>query len=61
MEIGHEVEVATLPNCDFCSKIAFVDGRTTFGPWGYMCIDHYKKWGVGTGTGRGQRLIERKQ
>jgi hypothetical protein len=33
------------------------DGKTTFGPWAYMCDEHFRQFGVGLGTGRGQLLI----
>ena len=44
------------PKCDFCGKPAEYDGKTTSGPWGYMCGGCFQKHGVGLGTGRGQRL-----
>jgi hypothetical protein len=60
---GTEVEVTQLPSCDFC-KIdehktvpAKYDGKTVLGPWAYMCGAHYSKFGLGLGTGVGQRLI----
>lgn len=44
--------------CDLCkrdiSKEAFVDGRTTFGPWALMCTYCHTLYGVGLGTGFGQ-------
>ena len=48
-------------DCNFCSKPdapvkATIDGKTTFGPWGYMCDACHATYGVGLGTGRGQRL-----
>jgi len=58
MELGHEVEVDELPQCDFHpERTAAYDGRTRLGPWAYLCASCYKKHGVGTGTGRGQRLV----
>lgn len=36
---------------------AVVDGKTKFGPWANMCQEHFDRYGVGLGTGRGQRLI----
>lgn len=35
-------------------KMSFVDGRTRGGPWAVMCLDCFKRVGVGLGTGRGQ-------
>lgn len=45
-----------LPKCNFCGAEAHYDGRTTSGPWAYMCEADFKKHGVGLGVGRGQRL-----
>jgi hypothetical protein len=57
--VSTEVIVDKLPDCDFkpCSKKATVDGKTTHGPWAYMCPDHFEAFGVGLGTGRGQLLL----
>jgi len=59
-----EVEVAKLPQCDFCKQDptilyqeAIVDGRTKMGPWAFMCRDCFKKFGTGLGLGRGQKLV----
>lgn len=63
-----EVKVATIPECDLKDKYsdhagdevqpkAEYDGATVFGPWAYMCGPCFKKFGVGLGTGRGQRLV----
>lgn len=52
-----EVRVVELPKCDFCDNKAAYDGKTTIGPWGYMCEEDFKWHGVGLGTGRGQRLV----
>ena len=44
--------------CDLCNKPiinVFIDGRTSFGPWANMCPECHVKFGVGLGTGRGQR------
>ena len=45
-------------NCDLCHGVigsTFVDGRTTQGPWGCLCPQCHSRYGVGLGTGRGQR------
>lgn len=57
-----EVKVSHLPNCDLCERDgktvpAAYDGKTVFGPWANMCQDDFITYGVGLGTGRGQRLI----
>ena len=55
----------TLPDCDVC-KLEFAmatpnkaryDGKTTVGPWGYMCEEHFSTVGIGLGLGKGQRII----
>lgn len=61
-----EVVVPELPACDFCKVYKFehsahYDGRTTMGPWAYMCELHYLMYGVGLGLGKGQRLILREK
>jgi len=52
-----EVEVITLPKCDFCGHNAGYDGKTKMGPWANMCPNCFTDYGVGLGTGKGQRLI----
>ena len=32
--------------CDFCDKLAVMDGKTTMGPWAFMCQAHFDKYGV---------------
>lgn len=64
---GHEVEMATIPNCDIKNALickdgphkAEYDGKTQMGPWAYMCAAAFDKVGVGTGVGKGQRLIQK--
>lgn len=44
--------------CDLCgAKITetFIDGRTVMGPWAKMCNNCHTMFGVGLGTGFGQR------
>ena len=47
------------PFCDFCgewtAESTFVDGRTVMGPWAVMCEKCHAQFGVGVGTGKGQR------
>jgi hypothetical protein len=54
------VEVGSLPNCDFCSNQASYDGKTTMGPWAYMCEVCFSKVGLRLGLGMGQRLEVKK-
>lgn len=58
-----EVIVSSLPDCDICKangeKVeANYDAKTNFGQWGYLCEDHFQKYGIGLGEGKGQRLIK---
>jgi hypothetical protein len=61
MSGGTETEVMVLPPCQFHSygdpPLAAYDGKTIHGPWAYMCEGCFKMFGVGLGTGRGQRLV----
>lgn len=54
--------VTELPNCYFCemegkTEPAEYDGRTDIGQWAFMCQHHFDQYGVGLGTGKGQKLI----
>jgi len=58
-----EAIVSSLPYCDIC-KIddkftkANYDAKTNLiGQWAYLCEEHYQKYGIGLGEGKGQRLI----
>ena len=55
------VEVASLPACDLCpvdsAALAAYDARTVMGPWANLCEGHFTHYGVGLGTGMGQRLV----
>lgn len=37
--------------------VAHYDGKTIKGPWANMCGACFDSYGVGLGTGRGQKLI----
>ena len=50
-------EVAVLPKCDYCDKLAAYDAKTCLGPWTNLCHEHYAKYGIGLGLGKGQKLI----
>jgi hypothetical protein len=45
--------------CDLChidiSDKPFVDGKLVGGPWALMCEACHRQFGIGLGTGRGQR------
>lgn len=45
-------------NCDFCQKPLqkfFIDGKTSLGPWGILCLSCHSIHGIGLGTGKGQK------
>lgn len=68
-----EVVVDTLPDCDFCkhqknrsgegtvNKAAYDASISGSGSWAYLCEQHFAQYGVGLGTGRGQRLVLREE
>jgi len=51
--------VSNLPQCDFCPEEAHYDGKTVMGYWANMCPLHFRQYGTGLGTGRGQELVVR--
>lgn len=64
-----EVKVKELPSCDIHRQNmggegpgpevpAEYDGKTLFGPWAFMCAECFPLYGMGLGTGLGQRLIK---
>lgn len=56
--MAESVEVASLPQCNFCGDEARYDAKTTIGPWAYLCQQCWESHGVGRlGTGFGQRLV----
>ena len=56
--MSKQVEMETLPQCNFCPSTAQYDTKTNMGPWAYTCVRCYNKYGVGKlGTGYGQELI----
>jgi hypothetical protein len=55
--MSERATVASLPTCDFCTQTAQYDGKTRMGPWANMCPDHFVDYGIGLGTGRGQRYV----
>lgn len=52
-----------MPTCDIHAVLlrkpgvpATIDGKTVFGQWAFMCDACHPNYGVGLGTGKGQRL-----
>jgi hypothetical protein len=46
-----------IDKCQICQRHisdAFVDGKTTYGPWAIMCMTCFDIKGIGLGTGSGQ-------
>jgi hypothetical protein len=61
-EQGTVAKVAAMPTCDFCRMNgadvpAGFDGKTKMGAWANMCPTHFGLYGIGLGTGKGQRLV----
>lgn len=47
--------------CDICRADitdTFIDGKTIHGPWANMCPACHKNYGIGLGTGRGQKYTK---
>ncbi len=45
-------------DCEICGdeiRVAFVDGKTIAGQWAKMCTECHSVFGVGLGTGLGQK------
>ena len=60
--MSSEVKVAHIPTCDVCMKEpAKYDAKTTMGPWANLCAGCFGTYGIGLGTGRGQRLVLEEQ
>jgi hypothetical protein len=58
--MSSQVTVTALPFCDLCSDgktLAQYDAATKMGSWAYLCEAHFRDYGVGLGTGAGQRLV----
>lgn len=51
-------KVTKLHRCDIqpCDELASYDAKTKNGCWAYMCEKHFEEFGIGLGTGKGQRL-----
>lgn len=50
--------VTEIPICQLCKEHpAEYDGKTSFGPWAYMCKECFDHVGIGLGMGKGQRLV----
>jgi hypothetical protein len=67
--MSDSVKMSVIPPCDLCghfvsqgkqfeTKPAAYDAATIMGSWAYLCEEHFASYGLGLGTGRGQRLIQ---
>jgi len=54
--MADSARVSQRPGCDFCHLPASYDGKTNLGPWAYMCVDDFARFGLGLGEGHGQTL-----
>ena len=56
--MSESVKVSKFPRCDMCNDDtpAKYDGKTKMGPWANLCELHFKSYGIGLGTGKGQKL-----
>ena len=54
--VDHYAGIAGINTTAAITKASY-DGKTTDGPWAYMCQQHFGWHGVGLGLGRGQRLV----
>lgn len=51
------VKVSKIPKCDICGETAYADARMYNGSWANLCVRHLKLFGIGLGTGFGQRYV----
>jgi hypothetical protein len=57
MKIGEKAHFSHY-NCDVCGlkkPFYLIDGRTIYGSWTLMCESCHVLFGVGLGTGKGQK------
>lgn len=54
-----EVKMSVLPKCDVNNSHgnAAYDAKTVWGPWANLCVKCFQDFGIGLGTGKGQRLV----
>lgn len=55
----HKIWIGTSPiKCDLCKEkisLTFIDGKTIYGPWAFLCPTCHSLAGCGLGIGRGQK------
>lgn len=57
------IDINLAIQCDLCSMRfhkgdKIIDGKTKMGSWATMCINCLLTYGVGLGTGKGQKFIK---
>jgi hypothetical protein len=52
------VRVVKFPKCAIrgCRAESHFDGKTKMGDWATMCDKHFLEFGIGVGSGKGNRL-----
>lgn len=48
--------VERFPKCELYGKEAHYDAKTLWGPWAFLCVNCFKRYGIGLGVGKGQEL-----
>lgn len=73
LQMGTEIEVGRLPDCDLgpgsmgfgpdCPNEARYDFKTKMGPWAFGCEKHWRQYRASAklGTGLGQKLVRGKE
>ena len=51
------VRLVNKVKCEYCKNIAEYDARTGIGAWCYLCQEHFERYGIGLGLGRGQKIV----
>jgi len=55
--MGNKVIVDEIYKCEICNtESAEYDCKSKDGWWAYMCGDCFRKYGIGLGLGRGQKI-----
>lgn len=60
--MNNEMKMGVIPDCDLCKDgtPAEYDSRLPGYGWGYVCADHWRRYGPGQlGIGHAQRLVLR--
>jgi len=55
--VGKVTYVDKFPECRYCTEAARYVGWNIYGTVNYTCKQHFKKYGHGLGTGKGNKLL----